>query len=108
MNRTINTVIKLGVIAILLVAALAQQQYSYYTFVRWAVMTSSLYFAYTTFRQQQTGLTIYFVVLAILFNPIKPFWFQKETWHLIDYVVLAITLVSIYFDWTKTKLTDNA
>jgi hypothetical protein len=103
MNRIIDTIIKLGIIAILVIAATTRQQYSYYTFVRWAVLAGSLYFAYTTFTQKRIGLTIYFGVLAILFNPFKPFWFQKETWHLIDYIVSAITLVTIYFDWTKYK-----
>ncbi len=42
---------------------------------------------------------IYFSIVAILFNPLKPFWFQKETWHLIDWIVSAITLLTIYFDW---------
>lgn len=103
MNRTIDTIIKLGVVAILIIAATTTQQYSYYTFVRWVVLTSSIYFAYTTFKQQRTGLVIYFVMVAILFNPFKPFWFQRETWHLIDYIVSAITLSTIYFDWTKDK-----
>lgn len=103
MNRTIDTIIKLGVIAILIIAATTRQQYSYYTFVRWVVLTSSIYFAYTTFKQQRTGLAIYFAMVAILFNPFKPFWFQKETWHLVDYIVSAITLATIYFDWTKDR-----
>jgi hypothetical protein len=97
----------LGVILVLLVAAMTQQQYSYYIFVRWFVLTSSLYFAYLTLKQQQIGLTIYYVFIAILFNPIKPFWFQKETWHLIDYLVSSITLATIYFDWTKKNI-ENA
>ena len=104
MNKTIDTVIKLGVVAILLIAAMTKQQYSFYTFVRWAVMVTSIYFAYKSFDTKQIGLMIYFLAVAILFNPFKPFWFQKETWHLIDYIVSAITLVTIYFDWTKSRI----
>ena len=103
MNRIIDTIIKLGVIVILIIAAATSQQYSYYTFVRWVVLTSSIYFAYMTFKQQSTGLAIYFAMVAILFNPFKPVWFQKETWHLIDYIVSAIMLATIYFDWTKNR-----
>jgi hypothetical protein len=103
MNKTIDTIIKIGVVAILIVAATTKQQYSYYSFVRWAVLTVSIYLAYETFSQKQIGLTIFFAVLAILFNPFKQFSFQKETWHLIDYLVSAIILVKIYFDWTQYK-----
>jgi len=103
MNKTIDTIIKIGVVAILIVAATTKQQYSYYSFVRWAVLTASIYLAYKTFSQKQIGLTIFFAILAILFNPFKQFSFQKETWHLIDYLVSAIILVTIYFDWTQYK-----
>lgn len=103
MNRTIDTIIKLGVVIILIVAAITKQQYSYYSFVRWAVLATSIYLAYKTFSQKRTGLTIFFAILAILFNPFKQFSFQKETWHLIDYIVSAIILVTIYFDWAEHK-----
>lgn len=103
MNKIIDTIIKIGVVIILILAATTKQQYSYYSFVRWAVLTVSIYFAYWTFSQKHMGLTIFFVILAILFNPFKQFSFQKETWHLIDYLVSAIILVTLYFDWTQHK-----
>lgn len=103
MNKTIDTIVKIGVVAILIIAATTKQQFSYYSFVRWAVLTASIYFAYNTFSQKQVGLTIFFTILAILFNPLKQFSFQKETWHLIDYLVSAIILVTIYFDWALYK-----
>jgi hypothetical protein len=99
MNKKIDTIIKLGIAIILIIAATTRQQYSYYTFIRWAVMISYIYFTYKTFKQQRMGLAIYFSLVALLFNPFIPFWFQKETWHLIDYIVATITLASIYFDW---------
>jgi hypothetical protein len=103
MNKTIDTIIKIGVVAILIIAAATIQQYSFYNFVRWTVLTASIYFSYKTFSQKQVGLTIFFAILAILFNPFKQFSFQKETWHLIDYLVSVIILVTIYFDWTQYK-----
>jgi hypothetical protein len=103
MTKTIGTIIKTGVVAILIVAAATKQQYSYYSFVRWTVLTASIYFAYKTFSQKQIGLTIFFAILTILFNPFKQFSFQKETWHLIDYLVSTIIIVTIYFDWKHYK-----
>jgi hypothetical protein len=99
MNRIIDILIKIGVVIVLIIAATTKQQCSYYTFVRWAVLASSIYFAYKSYNRKVIGLMIYFSIVAILFNPLKPFWFQKETWHLIDWIVSAITLLTIYFDW---------
>lgn len=103
MNKTIDTIIKLGVVAILIIAATTRQQYSYYTFVRWAVLTSSLYFAYKSYDRKQIGLVIYFSIVAILFNPLKPVWLQKETWHIIDYLVAFVFAITIIYDW-KVKI----
>lgn len=103
MNKTIDAIIKIGVVIILIVAATTKQQYSYYALVRWTVLTVSIYFAYKTFSQKRMGLSIFFTILAILFNPFKQFKFQKETWHLIDYLVSAIILMTVYFDWTQHK-----
>ncbi len=101
MGKIIDIVLKLGIIAVLIIAAATKQQYSYYTFVRWAVLGTSLYFAYKAYNREQIGFLIYFSLVAIIFNPFKPFWFQKETWHLIDYIVSAITFMTIYSDRTK-------
>ena len=46
------------------------------------------------------GLLIYFSLVVLLFNPFKPLWFQKETWHLIDYLIAAITAATVIMDWT--------
>lgn len=79
MYKIIDTVIKLGIIVILIIAATTTQQYSYYLFVRWAVMSTSIYFAYTTLKNQQIGIFFYNCLLIILFNPFKIILFQKET-----------------------------
>lgn len=103
MDKTVDIFIKLGIIAILIIAAATKQQYSYYTFIRWVVFATSIYFAYKAFYKKQIGLVIYFLSITILFNPFKPVWFQKETWHLIDYLVSAIIAVTIFFDWELNK-----
>jgi hypothetical protein len=99
MNKLTDILLKLGTVVVLVVAATTKQQYSFYTFVRWTVLATSIYFAYKSYDRKQIGLVIYFSITAILFNPFKPFWFQKETWHLIDWIVSAITFITIYFDW---------
>jgi hypothetical protein len=97
MNKIIDTIINIAVVIILVLTAATRQQYSYYKFIRWAVFGTSVYFAYVAFRKQQNGMAVYFACVALLFNPFKPIWFQKETWHIVDYLVAAITGLSIFY-----------
>lgn len=99
LNLVIDTLIKLCIVIALIVAAATKQQYSYYTFIRWLTMIAFIYFAYQSYTKKQIGLLIYFVAVAILFNPFQKVWFQKEIWHLIDYLVTAITAGTIVYDW---------
>jgi len=98
-SLAIDTVVKLAIVVALIVAAATKQQYAYYTFIRWLVMIPFAYFAYKSFEQKQIGLLIYFVGVAIMFNPFQKFWFQKETWHLIDYAIAIVTTLTIIYDW---------
>ena len=99
----IDTLIKLVVVIALIIAVETKQQYSYFTFLRWLVMATFLYFAYKAYDKKQIGILIYYGIVAVLFNPVHKFWFQKETWHLINYLVAIITLVIIIFDWTQKE-----
>jgi hypothetical protein len=108
MNKLIDILLKIGTITVLIIAATTKQQYSYYTFVRWVVLASSLYFIYRSYDRKLFGLVIYFSIIAILFNPFFPFWFQKEIWHLIDWIVSAITFITIYSDWTLNSKPKEA
>ncbi|RXK58106.1 hypothetical protein ESA94_19030 [Lacibacter luteus] len=95
----LDTVIKFAVAAALIIAAMTKQQYSYYNFLRWFVMIPFIYFCYKSFNQKQMGLFIYFGIVAILFNPFQKFWFQKQIWHIIDFLIVGITIVTIFYDW---------
>jgi len=96
---SIHTLIKLGIAVALVVAAATRQQYSYYNFLRWFVMLPFIYFCYKSYQQKQVGLLIYFGIIAILFNPFQKFWFQKQIWHLIDYLIAVVTVLTIIYDW---------
>ena len=99
----IDTLLKLAVIIALVIAVETKQQYSYFTFLRWLVMATFIYFAYKAYDKKQIGLLIYYGIVAVLFNPVHKFWFQKETWHLINYLVAVITLGNLIFDWTQKE-----
>ncbi len=99
--------LKIVNIASLLIAIFSKQQYSYYIFLRWFIMTSFVYYAYNSFIEKKNGLFIFYVAISILFNPFKKVWFQKDTWHLIDGIVAALLLLTILYDLTRKITTTN-
>ena len=99
----LDSIIKTGAIIALIIGASSRQQYSYYDFLRWLISSVSVYCLVGSFAKKQNGLIIFFVAIAILFNPFKKVSFQKETWHLIDYTVAGLFVVTILIDWIQIK-----
>jgi hypothetical protein len=85
------------------VAASTKQEYGFYTFLQWCVAGAYCFFAYQAYIKKHLGLVFYFVIVAILFNPLKKVWFGRDIWHIVDYVVAAITAFTIVFDWVGDK-----
>lgn len=103
LSLIIDSIIKLCIAIVLVVAATTRQEYSFYNFLRWLVMGTAIYFAYRSYSKKQIGLVICFSVIAILFNPFQKVWFQKNTWHLIDFIVAGIIVLTIFYDWWNRK-----
>src|SRR3989344_7901507 len=84
------------VAALFLVAALGSWPYVYYQLLRWVVCGVGAYSAYMTYTQERRGWTGIFAVIAILFNPIMPFYMERETWQILD-VAAAIPFLAFAF-----------
>jgi len=84
------------IIAILLFWALADNPYSYYQFLRWVVLIAGAYMAYDFYQKQKIGWAWIFGIMAVLFNPIIPFYLSKDTWQLIDVISAIIFFVSLF------------
>lgn len=82
--------------AILLFWALADNAYGYYEFLRWAIFIIGGYSAYLEYKKGKIGWTWIFSIIAILFNPIIPFYLSKSTWQPIDLIVGFIFLISTF------------
>lgn len=107
MSLVLNTLITVGVASALLIAATRTQQYTYYTFLRWLVMSTSSYFCYQAYKIKRIGILIFFINIAIIFNPIKKIWFQKETWHLINFIVATAIILIIIYEWINLLKATN-
>lgn len=81
---------------ILLFWAIGDHPYGYYQFLRWAIMIIGAYSAYLSYENKNIVWAWIFGIMAILFNPIIPFYLSKEMWQLIDWASAIVFLVSIF------------
>ena len=88
----------LWLVALVLLGSFGQWPYAYYQFLRWVVAGAAAYMAYKTYESDRKGWVLVFGLVAILFNPIAPFYLQRETWQLFD---IAATLPFAAFPFTK-------
>jgi len=86
---------KIVAIAFLL-GALLDNPYSYYQFLRWIILAVGAYSAYLAYESDKKVWMWILGLIALLFNPIIPFHFERETWQIIDVIVAAIFLISMF------------
>lgn len=87
------------IIITMLVLAIMDLPYGYYQLLRWIVSIASFYLAYILYLQASKFWIVLFATLGIIFNPLIPFYLEKETWMVIDLIAALIYLISIF----KTK-----
>jgi len=82
--------------AAFLLGALGDWPYAYYQLLRWIVCGVGAYSAYVAYTQKRRGWTGIFVVIAILFNPMVPFYLERGTWQVLD-IIAAIPFLAFAF-----------
>lgn len=85
---------------IFLLGALGSWPYAYYQLLRWVVCSVGAYSAFVAHESDRTGWTWIFIIIAILFNPIAPFYMQRETWQIAD---IGTAILFIIFPFIKHK-----
>ena len=91
MTKT-NKLLWLAPIALLLTALLSLP-YFYYQLMRWAICGCAAYLAYNDYKKNGCGfLTVAFIVIAIVYNPIEPIHLFREAWVVINVITLFVFL----------------
>jgi hypothetical protein len=105
MNKYIEMIMKLGIIAVLLVAVTTRQHQNYDIFVHWTVFATSICLAY---KSRSAGIlaVILFCVFAILFNPFRSIELSNKMWWLIQ--LLTAILIFLTIDWKSFKEAHTA
>lgn len=60
--------------------------YDYYILLRWVIFISSAIIAYNFYNSKLQGWAFVFGAIAVLFNPIYPFYLSKSTWVISDFI----------------------
>ena len=97
MSRTVLVSAKLIASGLLISATFQKHQYDYYTLMRWVVCAVSIFAALTTRDYSKKGWTVVLVIAALVFNPLFPVHFARQTWAAVDLVAAVVLLASIVF-----------
>lgn len=92
MGKSKLRIILYGVIAALLLACLLDMPYGYYVFVRLAASLAFCYFAYMSYKEDGIGLSVLFLALAILFQPVIKIPLGRTIWNVVDVVVAGMLI----------------
>ena len=72
---------------IVLFIAMADMPYGYYQLLRFFICGVGAYGAYLCYEHKKTGWVWILGIIALLFNPFIKFYFEKELWKIIDFIV---------------------
>ncbi len=81
------------VAVVMLIVALFEMPYGYYTFLRLAVMTAALLGAFHAFKMINAPFWVVTMgLVALLFNPVIPVHLTRDIWAIIDVAVASVFL----------------
>lgn len=82
--------------AALMLIAIKDLPYGYYTFLRISTFLSSIALA-CVYSKKYSSLFISFIIVGILFNPIIPIHLTKDIWRYINILVGIFFMINVYF-----------
>lgn len=87
-------------IALLLFLAILDFPYLYYQLLRWFVCGIAVYSSNEYFEIGYKKRGWIFAIIALLFNPLIPFYMQKDSWVIFD-IIAGIFFIISSFDKRK-------
>lgn len=91
-----------GVVAALLLLCLLDMPYGFFILVRIIAVIAFCFFAYIAKLNRREVRMVFFIILAIIFQPIIKFPLGREVWNVVD-VCVAIYLIVLLFSSKDTS-----
>ena len=83
-------------VAVLASVAIADMPYDFYRLLRWLTFGVSIALGLKKFLEDQTGWVWSLGIIALIFNPLVPFHFEKEIWRIFN-ICESVIFLSIFF-----------
>ena len=91
----VEKIIKI-ILSALLFVCLAKMPYGYYQFVRFIALIGFAYLSYKNIEEGNKLLSYFFAALAILFQPLLKIDLGRNIWNIVDVVVGAGLIFSLF------------
>ena len=99
MKNSLNTTQKIQLLgAIVLILCIFPLPYGFYTIVRIVTTVISIYLSLEYYKQNKKELSIVFLIIAILFQPLIKFALGRSLWLIVDILVGGFLLALVFKD----------
>ena len=86
----------IAILMLLLAIPSGAWPYGYYILLRWVVTGVAVFVWWIASELERKGWSWVMIGIAILFNPLIPIHLDKETWIVIDFIIAALFLISVF------------
>ena len=95
-------------ILLLLFAAVGGGTYNFYVLLRWVVCGTLLYVISKVNKMDNKFWIVVMGVIALLFNPLAPFHFHKDTWELFNLIACLIVATFLLLSRSTPHVTVSS
>ncbi len=92
-----NHWLKFLAIAMLLGALTNYFPFVYYQMMNWIAFGAALTTVWQTYKQNNLWFSWFFVLVAVVFNPLAPLYINQNLWRIVDIVGAALFALAIIF-----------
>lgn len=96
----IERIIKI-ILAGLLFLCLLEMPYGFYQLVRMVALIGFIMLAYQSYNKGYVNMSILYLGLAILFQPVIKIYLGREIWNVVDLIVGGYLVVSLFIGQNK-------
>lgn len=94
-NKNKNIAIIISVI-LLFLAMIEGLPYGFFTLLRLVIFGTTVYLSWLAYKSEQRIWVWLFGFIALVFNPLLPFYLGRDLWVIIDLLVAFFLFVSIF------------
>lgn len=101
-NKNLSLIVRI-VAGVMLVLAMASWPYGYYQLLRLVICGASIFLIWYFYSIDKRSVGWLFIIPAVLFNPLIPLYFARETWIPLDVAAACLFFGSILADVDDKK-----